>query len=182
MLKTGSGAPANADMGVIERAAQSTTVELQSQYLEKICKIPQLAQLGTLFKSSKPVALTESETEYVVTCIKHIMGDNIVFQFDISNTLPEILLENVRVEMAEEDGGNSTRCKFILPANVIRNEDAGTVWAVYERSGMPACSFKCGLKFFVKEVNPSTGDVDQDGYEDEYIVRCDFFSVFVMRL
>jgi coatomer protein complex subunit gamma len=30
--------------------------------------------------SAKPLALTETETEYVVTCVKHIFKEHVVFQ------------------------------------------------------------------------------------------------------
>lgn len=44
-------------------------------------KIPELAKLGPVFKSSiKEVELTESEMEYVVGCVKHVFAKHIVFQ------------------------------------------------------------------------------------------------------
>ena len=46
--------------------------------------IPQFSKLGALFRSSpKPVELTESETEYVVNCVKHVFNDHIVFQVSL---------------------------------------------------------------------------------------------------
>ena len=43
--------------------------------------MPEFADLGPLFKSSdRPVELTESETEYVVRCVKHTFNKHIVFQ------------------------------------------------------------------------------------------------------
>ena len=48
---------------------------------EVLSSIPEIAKLGPLFKSSdKPLELTESETEYVVKCVKHAFADHIVFQ------------------------------------------------------------------------------------------------------
>ena len=48
---------------------------------EQLAAIPQFAKLGPLFRSSpKPAELTESETEYVVNCVKHVFKDHIVFQ------------------------------------------------------------------------------------------------------
>ncbi len=41
---------------------------------------PALAKLGPIFKSSKVVELTESETEYVVGCVKHVLAQHVVFQ------------------------------------------------------------------------------------------------------
>lgn len=43
-------------------------------------KIPALASFGPIFKSSRPVELTESETEYVVACVKHVFAEHVVFQ------------------------------------------------------------------------------------------------------
>ena len=43
--------------------------------------MPELSNLGNLFKSSSlPTELTESETEYVVRCVKHVFPQHIVFQ------------------------------------------------------------------------------------------------------
>lgn len=48
---------------------------------EQLAAIPQFAGIGQLFKSSeKPVELTESETEYVVRCVKHCFQNYMVFQ------------------------------------------------------------------------------------------------------
>ena len=48
---------------------------------EQLAAVPRLANLGPLFKSSQsPVELTESETEYIVRCIKHTFPHHVVFQ------------------------------------------------------------------------------------------------------
>lgn len=52
----------------------------QDVYAEQLAAIPQIAKLGNVFKSSPPVELTESETEYVVRCVKHIFPGHLVFQ------------------------------------------------------------------------------------------------------
>ena len=49
------------------------------------------------------VALTESETEYGVSCIKHVFAGHVVLQFNLSNTLNDQKLENVRVVL---EGGD----------------------------------------------------------------------------
>ena len=49
--------------------------------VEVLSSIPEVAKLGPLFRSSdKPQDLTESETEYVVKCVKHAFANHIVFQ------------------------------------------------------------------------------------------------------
>ena len=48
---------------------------------EQLAAIPEFADLGPLFKSSdRPVELTESETEYVVRCVKHTFNKHLVLQ------------------------------------------------------------------------------------------------------
>ena len=49
--------------------------------LEQLSLVPELNNLGPLFKSSNlPLELTESETEYVVRCVKHTFAHHMVFQ------------------------------------------------------------------------------------------------------
>ena len=53
----------------------------QDVYAEQLAAISEFAHLGPLFKSStKPTELTESETEYVVNCVKHTFSKHVVFQ------------------------------------------------------------------------------------------------------
>ena len=48
---------------------------------EQLGAVPEFANLGPLFKSSNlPVELTESETEYMVRCVKHAFAHYMVFQ------------------------------------------------------------------------------------------------------
>jgi len=57
--------------------------------VEQLAAIPEFTHLGSLFKSSeKAVELTESETEYVVCCIKHTFQQHIVFQVQYYCELP----------------------------------------------------------------------------------------------
>lgn len=56
----------------------------QDVYAEQLSAIPEFASLGPLFKSSvKPAELTESETEYVVNCVKHTFNKHAVFQVSV---------------------------------------------------------------------------------------------------
>jgi len=32
-------------------------------------------------------------------------------------------------------------------------------------------TFSCTLKFIVKDCDPNTGEADDEGYDDEYVVR-----------
>lgn len=55
-------------------------VSREENYSEKLSNIPGIQHLGPLFRTSDVVELTESETEYVVRCIKHCYTNHLVFQ------------------------------------------------------------------------------------------------------
>ena len=58
-----------------------TAAETRSAYLQQLAEAPELESFGSVLNSSsKPVQLTENETEYQVTCVKHIFKEHIVFQ------------------------------------------------------------------------------------------------------
>ena len=64
---------------------------------------PQLAHLGQPFQSTKSERLTEEETEYSVTLVKHVFESNILLQFTCTNTVAEQVLEKVSVSLELED-------------------------------------------------------------------------------
>lgn len=82
-------------------ALQKIVATRQDLYAEQLAGIPELnaLNLGPILKSSLPIGLTESETEYVVQCIKHIFNEHIVLQFDCKNTLNDQVLEKVYIDM-----------------------------------------------------------------------------------
>lgn len=60
---------------------QKSASEQQSAYKDQLAAVPDFADYGPVLGSSKqPAQLTESETEYVVSCVKHIYREHIVFQ------------------------------------------------------------------------------------------------------
>jgi coatomer protein complex subunit gamma len=149
---------------------------------------PELAELGRVFRSCKPVELTESETEYVVKCIKHIMNDHVILQFDVTNTIPEQKLVNVSVivEGSEPELFGSEPV-LIVPCKELKYCIQGSTFVVLPRNpNVPIIpsSFNCELKFNVIEVDPETGEVegDEDGFNDNYpledleIVPADFMA------
>jgi coatomer protein complex subunit gamma len=58
-----------------------SAAETQSSYAQQLADVPEFSSYGPVLNSSIKVAqLTESETEYQVTCVKHIFKKHIVFQ------------------------------------------------------------------------------------------------------
>ncbi|QSS63432.1 coatomer subunit gamma-1 [Histoplasma capsulatum] len=145
------------------------------KYAEQLVQIPELKAYGTLLKSSTPVELTESETEYVVSAVKHIFKEHIVLQYDIKNTLPDTLLEDVSVVASPLDDDESLEEDFIVPAPKLMTNEPGIVYVAFKKLGgehnFPVTSFTNNLKFTSKEIDPTTGDPEETGYEDEYQVE-----------
>jgi coatomer protein complex subunit gamma len=155
--------------------AQRGGEDKQEMYAAMLASVPQLSALnmGQLFRSSsKPVELTESETEYVVHAIKHVFTNGyIVVQFNCTNTLAEQLLENVTVKV-DVSGLKGAKVEATAPlASLPYGANASPVYvAIRLPSDRPYSSgtLQTTLKFTSKEIDPSTGEPDDSGYDDEY--------------
>lgn len=154
--------------------AVATASAAAQKYQQELLKIPEMKSYGSVLKSSPIVELTESETEYVVGVVKHIFKEHIVLQYEIKNTLPDTVLEDVSVvatpseeEELEED--------FIIPANKLVTNEPGTVYVSFKKvngeASFTASSFSNVLKFTTKEIDPTTGEPEEQGYDDEYEVE-----------
>lgn len=142
--------------------AKTVTLTREDNYAEKLSVIPGIQQLGPLFKSSDTVELTESETEYVVRCVKHIYGSHLVLQFDCLNTLNDQLLENVRVQLEPAEG---YRILKEIPCAQLPYNETGHVYVILQFPNdlqSSVASFSATLKFVVKDCDPTTGLPDSD--------------------
>lgn len=74
-----------------------TAEETQSAFIQQLTHVPELAPYGTVINSSKPVQLTENETEYQVSCVKHVFRDHIVFQVGAAILSQYALVLNVYI-------------------------------------------------------------------------------------
>lgn len=85
----------------LAQAVEKVAATRQDLYSEQLASISELAalELGPILKSSLPVELTESETEFVVQCIKHMFKNHLILQFDCTNTLSDQILENVSISL-----------------------------------------------------------------------------------
>ncbi|KAI8822184.1 adaptin N terminal region-domain-containing protein [Fimicolochytrium jonesii] len=161
------------------RGADAFSGDAQAGYAAAMDKVPELANLGPLFKSSTPVQLTEAETEYVVTCVKHIFASHVVFQFNCRNTLNDSILEKLNVQMkiesSDDDNVDALVPEFSIPIPQLIFDIPQTAYVVYRREGgaCPTASFSSSLHFFVRDCDPATGEPDDDGqgYEDEYLIE-----------
>jgi len=154
---TGLGAPTSGPTPVVD------------SYERLLSSIPEFSGFGRLFKSSTPVELTEAETEYAVNVVKHIYGGHVVFQYNCTNTIPEQLLENVTVFVDASEAEEFTEVAS-KPLRSLPSDSPGQTFVAFEKpEGVPAIGkFSNLLKFIVKEVDPTTGEADEEGIEDEY--------------
>lgn len=171
-------------------------VKNEEAYTRLFASIPELAHLGPLLKSSKPVALTETETEYVASVVKHTFTEHVVLQYVVKNTLNDQVLEKVSVsldfdneELEAEQIIPIKRLVFNQPESVfisLRKQD-GTYptglgspfpfsvfylhFSIFSHSVcLFLASFSNVLKFIVKDCDPETLEPDEEGYDDEYAV------------
>lgn len=144
------------------------------KYQQELLKIPEMKEYGSVLKSSAVVELTESETEYVVSVVKHIFKEHIVLQYEVKNTLPDTVLEEVSV-VATPTEEDELEEDFIIPAAKLVTDEPGTIYVSFRvvngEGSLPVSSFTNVLKFTTKEIDPTTGEPEVGGYEDEYQVE-----------
>lgn len=159
--------------GAAEGAASSAAAA--QKYTEIFSHIPELKAYGEVLKSSPVAELTESETEYVVAAVKHIFKDHVVIQYDIKNTLEATVLDDVTVVVGQSDEEEpALEEEFIIPAPRLKTNEPGVVYVAFKKTEgvtFPATTLSNSLKFTTKEIDPTTGDADQSGYDDEYEVE-----------
>jgi coatomer protein complex subunit gamma len=131
--------------------------------------IPELAALGRVFRSSAPVPLTESETEYVVTYVKHIFESHVVLQFSVQNTIDDQRLENVTIML--EAHGDLFEITGEIPAEIIKYGETANTFTVLQRNKdvpIEVNAFTCTLHFNVVQVDPTSGEAESEAFEEEY--------------
>ena len=144
------------------------------RHSQELMQVPELKAHGSVLRSSSAVELTESETEYVVSVIKHIFKDHIVLQYEIKNTLADTVLEEVSVVATPSEADETLEEEFIIPVSKLETNHPGTVYVSFKKTSdtpYPVTSFTNVLKFTSKEIDPTTGEPDESGYEDEYQVE-----------
>jgi coatomer protein complex subunit gamma len=114
--------------------------------------------------------LTESETEYVVQCVKHIFTNHVVLQFIVQNTIEDQRLDNVTVLIDDSDSEVFTASGEI-PVGSIRYGESKNCFTVLERNAdslLAPSHFTAELRFTVVQVDPATGEPEGDTFEEEY--------------
>ncbi|KAK5728068.1 coatomer subunit gamma [Elasticomyces elasticus] len=178
---SGPTRPKSSDRGAASAESMREATAASQRYAQELARVPEFGGYGVVLKSSAVVELTESETEYVVSAIKHVFAGHVVVQYEIKNTLTDYVLGDVSVDatptstIEDEEEGAGLQEEFILPAALIRGEETGTVYVSFARGsggeGFEGASVSNVLKFTLREVDPATGEPEEGGDLDEYQVE-----------
>lgn len=151
--------------------AQASAAAAAQQYAQELQSIPEVKEFGSVLKSSPVVELTEAETEYVVTVVKHLFKEHIVLQYEVKNTLPATVLENVSVVAIPSDEEDLEEV-FIIQAEKLPTDEPGKIYVAFKKvngeASLPTATFSNVLKFTSKEIDPTTNEPEDTGYDDEY--------------
>jgi len=145
-----------------------------SSYMSALFSIPEFASLGGEVTTSPLIPLTESETEYKVSCIKHVFRSHVVFQFLCTNTIEDQVLENVSVNMevlGEDDGSLVVEHTHVLPRLLVNVPDFTYVCFKRTQRQVVNSKFACSLQFTAKEIDPVSNEPEDVGYEDAYVLE-----------
>jgi hypothetical protein len=170
-LKPPKVGPTKAAPSAAEAAASASAAA--QKYAEELMQIPEMKEFGSVLKSSPVVELTEAETEYVVSVVKHIFKEHIVLQYEVKNTLPATVLENVSLVATPSDDEELEEV-FIVQAEKLETDVPGKVYVAFRKvngeGSLPVSTFSNVLKFTSKEIDPTTNEPEETGYDDEYEV------------
>ncbi|KAK7541350.1 adaptin N terminal region-domain-containing protein [Phyllosticta citricarpa] len=104
------------------------------QYMEEMRSIEELAAHGNLLKSSAVIGLTPLKAEYVVSAVKHIFNEHIVFQYDIRNTLEQSTLLNLTVTV-DSSAQSDLEEEFSTQIEELGYDQSGTVYVSFKKTG-----------------------------------------------
>jgi coatomer protein complex subunit gamma len=94
----------------------------------------------------------------------------------VHNTLPDTVLEQVSVVMSPSAGADDEELAedFIIPTPKLASTETGVVYVSFTRltpNEHASASFSNTLKFISKEVDPISGEPEDEGYQDEYQIE-----------
>jgi coatomer protein complex subunit gamma len=125
--------------------------------------------IGDLIKTSESSPLTDSVSEFGVRRTIHIYQKHIIFQFDCTNTVDSMCLENVGIEMEAPPGFSilaSTECPSLA------FQETAPIYSCVELVDevcLEANYFTdIKLKYNYRNVNPQTQEIDDEINEDVF--------------
>ena len=84
------------------------------------------------------------------------------------------LLRTRLVAAAPQDDEGELEDDFVIPAPLLKTNEPGVVYVAFKKStedAFPITTFTNALKFTSKEIDPTTGEPEDSGYDDEYEIE-----------
>ncbi|SCU98160.1 LAMI_0F13322g1_1 [Lachancea mirantina] len=151
-----------------------------TRYAEELSSIDEFAEFGAIVNSSKDVPLTETEAEFVVSGVKHIYNSHVVLQFNITNTLSDVALDNVSVASTPEVGETSPLNELLtIPIDRLAPSETAACYVAFSKSeSIVTEGFLNTLYFTTRELDPATGEPFEgdEGFQDEYEIDSLFIT------
>ncbi|KAJ9469123.1 Coatomer subunit gamma-2 [Diplonema papillatum] len=146
-------------------SALITEEEQVNRWAQELEKIPQFKKLGKPFSSSEPMALTDKDSEYVVTCIKHCYTNHMVLHFRVKNTLEDQFFHmvQVKVDLASDEDLSTMEPEFAIPAKRIDALSEESCFVMLKRD--PDGGYPVGSCMAVLSLALDTEDDDCDEYQ-----------------
>lgn len=140
-----------------KKNALSMTIEEEKPEIE----LPDFG-LGDLILSSPASPLTEQETAYQVSIVKHIYHNHVLLQYNCTNTIDEHLLKDVTVEV--EPTAPGWEVEQVVGAEVLEFGKPQALFAVLSKPEDPlaTCSFYNTLRFNFAEIDLAVLIFDYD--------------------
>ncbi|OAF65472.1 Gamma-COP [Intoshia linei] len=136
-------------------------------YMEKLLKQHFILKCGQFFKTCSQLELTEPETEYIVSCYKHIFEKCIILEFRIFNTIDvDLCSVSVVISNNSDESICSNKC---LAIESNKDESLYIVVPLVDFNSTTTVTFDVNLQF--------TLDPDCDGEYEEYPLESVSFSV-----
>lgn len=151
-----------------------------TKYADEIASIEEFKGFGPIINTSKDIPLTETEAEFVVTGVKHLFKNHVVLQFNITDTLTDVALDNVSVVCTPEIE-NSTELEEVvtIPIERLMPSETSVCYVAFKKSeGNIMEGFLNTLYFTTRELDPNTHEAFEgdEGFQDEYEIDSIFLT------
>lgn len=150
-----------------------------TKYAEELLSVEEIKPFGPLVNSSRAIDLTDPEAEFVVRSVKHLFNNYAVLQFNITNTLTDIALDNVTVTCTPENSSDSNLEElFSLSIDRLLPSQEAACYVAYKKSEeIITEGFFNNLTFTTREFDPETQQTldGEEGFQDEF----DIDSIFL---
>ncbi|KAK8154934.1 adaptin N terminal region-domain-containing protein [Phyllosticta citrichinensis] len=150
----------------------------QKKYMQEMHQVPEMAEYGRLLKSSPVIQLTQPKEEYVVSVIKHIFNEHVVFQYNITNTPsqnPNTLVTAYNVDIDVDLSTQSyLKADFSTPVEELGPDQTCTVYIGFRKTEGAQSSIPEALRFKSKMTYRTNEDSGEYELDSTWLIGADF--------